>query len=203
VGYSCASMDLMEDTALAIQHFERFKIEGTDRHDELGEKYLRLYGLLNAVYLQQNAALNMYEVFRVSSKSDLKSKIDTLGITQVRHKLASHTLNYEDFDNKGTDFFIIVRAELKGDKVAFQSYLTGKSNIVNLSELLNDHTEIMITALDNICEKSINTLYKTNPDKQTEFDQKLKLVRLERDGDVVVRTPEQDIVIKISHRKDP
>ena len=38
-GLLCASMDLVEDTTLAIQNFEKFEIEGPTKYNDLGEKY--------------------------------------------------------------------------------------------------------------------------------------------------------------------
>jgi hypothetical protein len=46
----CVSMDVIEDTCEALQHFEA---EGIG--DGVGEKYLKLYGVLQAVSLQQDA----------------------------------------------------------------------------------------------------------------------------------------------------
>ena len=46
----CVSMDTLEDTCEALLHFES---EGIG--DNTGEKYLNLYGILQAVFLQQDA----------------------------------------------------------------------------------------------------------------------------------------------------
>lgn len=46
----CTSLDIVEDTALALREFEERALGTTE-----GERYLRLYGFLQAVVLQQDA----------------------------------------------------------------------------------------------------------------------------------------------------
>jgi len=55
----CTSMDIIGDTTLAIHDFKKVGISQDD-----GEKYLRLYGLLQAVYLQQDAIKFLFEVIK-------------------------------------------------------------------------------------------------------------------------------------------
>jgi len=52
-------MDTIGDTTLAIDHFNKTGI-GQDE----GEKYLRLYGLLQAVYLQQDAIKFLFQTIK-------------------------------------------------------------------------------------------------------------------------------------------
>lgn len=57
----CASMDTIGDTTLAINDFQEKGIGKAN-----GERYLRLYGLLQAVFLQQDAIKFLYEVIQTS-----------------------------------------------------------------------------------------------------------------------------------------
>jgi len=57
----CASMDIIGDTTLAIQNFKE-----TGIGQNTGEKYLKLYGLLQAIYLQQDAIKFLFEVIKKS-----------------------------------------------------------------------------------------------------------------------------------------
>lgn len=41
---------VFEDTELAKRDFEQFDFQGSARHKNIGEKYLRLYGILNSFY---------------------------------------------------------------------------------------------------------------------------------------------------------
>ncbi|MGH7205709.1 MAG: hypothetical protein ACREI2_05825 [Nitrospiraceae bacterium] len=53
----CVAMDTLEDTELALAHYFNY---GLGRSDE--ERYLRLYGVQQAVYLQQDAIRALVEV---------------------------------------------------------------------------------------------------------------------------------------------
>jgi len=55
----CASMDTIDDTALAIEYFKETGIGQDD-----GERYLKLYGLLQAIYLQQDAIKFLFQVIK-------------------------------------------------------------------------------------------------------------------------------------------
>lgn len=52
------ALDTAEDTTLALSHYENEGI-GLDE----GEKYLRLYGFLQAIFLQQDAIKKLHELF--------------------------------------------------------------------------------------------------------------------------------------------
>ena len=54
----CAAMDILDDTCLAIENYES---HGSGNSD--AEKYLRLYGLLQGVFLQQDSIRHLYETF--------------------------------------------------------------------------------------------------------------------------------------------
>ena len=49
---------VFEDTELAKKDFNEFGLQGACRHSNTGEKYLRLYGILNSFYQQFLALRN-------------------------------------------------------------------------------------------------------------------------------------------------
>lgn len=87
-------IDLIEDTECAIVEYY------TDglcvKQNSLGEKYLRLYGILNAVSLQIEAIIELIELFKVPNKKTLKKDLKALKISQIRNKIGSHTVKYID-----------------------------------------------------------------------------------------------------------
>ncbi|OGR22724.1 MAG: hypothetical protein A2277_04460 [Desulfobacterales bacterium RIFOXYA12_FULL_46_15] len=85
--YILASEDILEDSNAAIASFLRFGVSGPTKYDDLGEKYLRLYGVLNATYLQQYAILNLYKFFQCTNLNSLKNEIESLKIRELRNKL--------------------------------------------------------------------------------------------------------------------
>jgi hypothetical protein len=54
----CVAMDTLDDTCLALEDYEAAGL-GT----ESGEKYLRLYGMLQAVFLQQDCICTLHAIF--------------------------------------------------------------------------------------------------------------------------------------------
>ena len=52
------AMDIVDDASTAIDHVERFGLGGPTKYNDVGEKYLRLYGLLSATYIQQQSIGN-------------------------------------------------------------------------------------------------------------------------------------------------
>ena len=54
----CATMDTLEDTCLALEYYEFYGLG-----DEIGGIYLKLYGLLQAVVLQQDSIRLLYRTF--------------------------------------------------------------------------------------------------------------------------------------------
>lgn len=196
-GLLCASMDLVEDTSLAIQNFEKFHLEGPTKYQDDGEKYIRLYGLLNAVYLQQWAVLSMYKVFQVPQLNKLKQEVNRLRITELRHKLAAHTVNYScDKSTNRVDWFVLSRVDLRGTEVAYMSYLTDQHEKVDLKKPMHQHVQLMVVSLDKVFEKAIKTVYETGPEKLKAFLGELELLRSEVAGDIIVRLPEQGRVLK-------
>ena len=72
-----SSMDALEDTHYAISAFvaAASKLEPKHQKRELGERYLRTYGVMQAFVIQQDAALNLHV---------------SLGMPQPNFKLLNH-----------------------------------------------------------------------------------------------------------------
>ena len=58
----CSLMDVIGDTELAKKHFFNYGIDGPTKILDYGEQYLRLYGILNALYLQKSAIFEFLEL---------------------------------------------------------------------------------------------------------------------------------------------
>ena len=54
----CVAMDTMGDTCLSLEYYEASGIG-----NKCGEKYLKLYGLLQAIFLQQDSIRRIYRIF--------------------------------------------------------------------------------------------------------------------------------------------
>jgi hypothetical protein len=58
-----SSLDTIGDSQFAITTFQNHKIENGQKFNT-GENYLRLYGILSAVYIQQQALLKLSDLFK-------------------------------------------------------------------------------------------------------------------------------------------
>jgi len=105
----CSSIDVIEDTQLAIESYVNREFE-----EKIGTLYLAVYGLLQALFLQQDATRHLnqalgFEDINFSNFQELKTvrdiRNDAIGHPTKRehkkpvsyHYLSRATLNYEGF----------------------------------------------------------------------------------------------------------
>ena len=86
-----ACIDLTEDTQFAISEFYENGLKTKACND--GEMYLRLYGVLNAIYLQMQSAIGLIELFKIPNKKKITQELKALKIIDVRNKIGAHTPN--------------------------------------------------------------------------------------------------------------
>jgi hypothetical protein len=189
--FLCAAMDIIGDASSAIGHIARFGLSGPTKYDDLGEKYLRLYGLLSATYVQQEAVLEVYRIMSVGDYKKAKSGVEALQIRKLRHKLSSHGTAYKS--EAGTlEAYAPLRFEIRDNSVTavnFTKVLTSTiMEPVNITEAIGAHSELLIELLDSTIEKSIETLFKGQDDKKPKHRENLKHLRIEREGGLVMKT---------------
>lgn len=188
--FICASMDIVGDACAAISHFLQFGLDGPTKYNDVGEKYLRLYGVLNATYIQQEAVLKLYKLTNAPNLKEARSKVEVLQMREVRHKLGAHSTDYLNSTTGQVESYIPVRATLSSFICEYFNNETFSSKRVDLRECLNKHHEVLIDFMDKIYEKTIKTLYRGERERLREFTEKLKDLRIIKDGGLVVATPE-------------
>lgn len=193
-GILCASMDVIDDSLLGIENFLRFGIDGPTKYGDMGEKYIRLYGALNATYLQQQAVINLFKISNTDSPGSAQEMINSLLIRTIRHKIGAHAVDYDNKHEEVTESFVPVRFNLGGMACSYYNNRTLKQETVNLQEAIVEHLDLMATLYANLYKKSVCTIYKSNPEKKellikNVFDGKAKL-----NGHVVVRSPSGDVM---------
>ena len=65
---------LLEDTSDATDNYNKFGLDGPTKYENIGEKYLRLYGILNAAYMQFITCHEFYRMFKVSGHKKFKKE---------------------------------------------------------------------------------------------------------------------------------
>lgn len=185
--FVCVAMDILGDASLALHNFVEFGIDGPTKYDDTGEKYLRLYGLLSAAYVQQQAALKLHNLMNCTGQKEFKRRADGLQIRVLRHQLASHSLDCMDFANKSISAFVPVRIDLGGFNCTVTENRGDRSISYNLRQAVKEHCTFMLDLLDAIYEKSYKTLFKNNKVKLAEHAEKLEDLRKAKAGYLVLK----------------
>jgi hypothetical protein len=185
-GFICTAMNIVGDASCAVDNFLQFGLDGPTKYNDVGEKYLRLYGVLNATYIQQHAIHNLYKLTNVPNARDAMKKIEALKIRDVRHRLGAHSNDYLNNKSRKLESFVPVRISLSGFNCEYINNETLKIAYVNLQDCLTEHMTLMIDLLDKIYEKTVKTLYKSEKKKRDEFIEKLHELRIIREGGVVI-----------------
>ena len=121
-----------------------------------------------------------------------------LKIRETRNKLASHRDNYGKGKKKDA-IFLFCRISLSDTNVSCFGN-RAKLEELDLSNLVLEHSNIIIEMLDNILGKGISFIYKTNKRLKAEYLEKLEDIRQIREGSIVIRLPKRKkILIKKSH----
>lgn len=146
----CAAMDLMRDSQLAKDNFKQFELEGPTKYNELGEKYLRLFGILNAVNLQRHAIISIAKFSNHGNVKKLKDELADSEIVELRHMAASHNLGYNDNENINVN--MTVRNELNGTRVGTFS-MNNRIEVIDVQEKMAVFDKIIIRELFDSVER--------------------------------------------------
>jgi len=91
-----AAIDLLDDTEYAIiSAFEYQLGDLNNKNRDVNGMYLRLYGILNAVYLQMSAYQELVELLKFCNKYELKKIFKSLNIYKLRNIAGAHTLDFD------------------------------------------------------------------------------------------------------------
>jgi hypothetical protein len=183
------AMYIVGDTSIAIQNFLRFGLDGPTKYDDGGERYLRLYGLSNASYIQQDAVLKLYTLLNVPDPKKAKERIDRLQIRSLRHKVGAHGIDYMNKNIGKIETFVPVRARLGQFTCEYMNNETQAIQRVDLKEYIEEHSKLIVELLARIYEKAAKTAYKGNEKKLQKHKEKLHDLKIIGDGGVVMKLP--------------
>jgi len=195
--FICVAMDVVGDAALALRNFLRFSLDGPSRYEDVGERYLRLYGLLSAAYVQQQAVLKLYSLMNCPKPKDVQAEFNELDIRTLRHQLASHSLDFLAPGESKAQAFVPVRIGLLGFECMVTENRGGATRTVQLDEAILEHCKAVTSVLDRVYEKSVKTLFKGQSKKIAEFQEKLKDLRFVRDGNMILRGGDEENPVQI------
>lgn len=188
--FICTAMDVVGDASGAVRNFLKFGLDGPTRYQDVGEGYLRLYGLLSATYIQQQAVLKLYELMNVPNPRQVRGLLEALELRQLRHKLASHSTDYSPAKDAQVQTYVPIRMGIGGFHCLYADNEQSKQTSVDLEKAIEEHCSLMISTLDSVYAKTFRTLYKGQSTKLHEFSERLADLRTERDGGLVLKVSE-------------
>jgi hypothetical protein len=109
-----------------------------------------------------------------------------LEIRLLRHKLSSHGTDYLNPQTGEMEAHVPIRFELQNASVSYVSSASRGSETVDLQAALEAHFKLMIDVMDEIIDKSIDTIYKRFDKKKIEFGERLSELRIEKEGGLVI-----------------
>lgn len=173
-----ACIDLTEDTQFAINEFYENGLKTT--HSD-GEMYLRLYGILNAIYLQNQALIELIELFKIPHKKQIDTDFKNLDIIKIRNKIGAHTPNYisDNINSKRkTESYRLAQASISkwGNQLLIVSSFDECEDI-DLMPAIKKFTELVEFHLDKICEKGLKTLFKNKSEFKDWMEYRVNYVR--------------------------
>lgn len=193
--FVCAAMDVIGDSESAIESFMRFGLEGPSRYEDTGEKYLRLYGLLSATYVQQESVVELYRLMNVPNPKDARKKVAALSIRVLRNKLASHSVNFKNAESGELEAYAPVQISLQGYSCEVASLTLDPPKRIDLKAALKESTAVLVELLDEVYEKTYKTLFKGQTKKLAEFKERLNDLRVIKDGGMVIHTSGKKIIL--------
>ncbi len=167
-------IDLMEDTEEAICYFSKYGLQKFNAYDnnDIGELYLKLYGILNAVFQQISCISEIFEVCRINNKSVVNKKLRELKIYELRNIAGAHTINYketaeylpEDFQK---NFFRITQIQLTAKGTNLHA-VDGFQNLreYDLYGLIMEYNKISEEILYDTCLKYLDSIFSIAKSKK-------------------------------------
>jgi|JI6StandDraft_1071083.scaffolds.fasta_scaffold13747_3 hypothetical protein len=159
-----ASIDLLDDTEYAIiSAFEYQLGDLGNKNKDFNGIYLRLYGILNAVYLQMSAFEELACLLNYSSRDNITDLFKQLDIYKLRNIAGAHTLDYKYdptiLENEQKTSFRIYQCYLEetGNNISALSQ-HGKILEYNLLDILNEYEEKARALLILITKHAIKNL---------------------------------------------
>ncbi|MDA2913958.1 hypothetical protein MYX77_08380, partial [Acidobacteriia bacterium AH_259_A11_L15] len=147
----CSSLDVIEDTELAMAAYSAGEFGESD-----GARYLATYGLLQALFLQQDAVFHMCEALGIPKRLDEFEKL--IEIREIRHVSIGHpTKKDRSKSRQPTSYHFISQPTLRPDGFQLLSlYADGRSEFkdVSIIELIEDQrkhvSEILISVVSEL-----------------------------------------------------
>lgn len=188
-------IDLLEDTEYAINDFEKFGLDGPTKFDNVGERYLRLYGFLNAVNSQKSIATTLHEIFKIpEAKKDFTKRLKGLKIIDTRHMIASHSVDYSD--GNGRDFFRVSMTTVRNKGENIHIHSKDKFIQVDLIKELKEFRIVLHSEFLKIVKHLLKRFTDPKSKVHAEMSNEIEAVEGKMEGSIVIDTPKGKVIIR-------
>jgi len=150
----CSSMDVIEDTDLAIESYVNREFE-----EKTGTLYLAVYGLLQALFIQQNAVIHLIQSLNLGG-IDLSSFPKLKTVRNIRNDAIGHPTKREH--KKPISYHYLSRATLNYEGfqlLSFYSNGSHKFKDINITKCIADQNvdirSILSKIIDSLREEEI------------------------------------------------
>ena len=168
-----SALDTIGDSNFAIIVYLNSKNE--DKSTNSGIEYLKLYGVLSAIYIQQQSILKLLELFKINNLNAKKKEFEVLEITFLRHCISAHPINYNlsgekvSFKIVRTSLYQVGKVEVCDQTNSFKTY--------DIFKAIETYKSIAENMMKIISEKLIENIYKSAENKMEELKNKLSLIK--------------------------
>lgn len=145
-----ACIDQLEDAQYAIIDFLENGLYIKEKNQ--GEMYLRLYGVLNACYLQFGVLVDLIRLFNFPNQKEIRTQLKNTDAIKLRNKIGSHSTGYID-QNNNFNYFKITQSSLdkKGNDIVLVrngskvEHVNLTQNIINFQKSVEYYLEQIIS----------------------------------------------------------
>jgi hypothetical protein len=143
----CSSMDVIGDTELAFSNY----LSDIDKPTQQGELYYLIYGIIQALYVQQDAVRHLSESLDLGYKNNhVLRKIRDLRNNSIGHP-TERSHGAED-----TSYNFITRGTMKRSGfMLMKSFVDGNTTFIDIDipKLINDQRAVLENVLCDVVEK--------------------------------------------------
>ncbi|MCE3295881.1 MAG: hypothetical protein K0R65_1595 [Crocinitomicaceae bacterium] len=174
------SIDLIEDSQIAIEEFENAKSDGKD-----GRSTLLIYGLLQSFFLQQDALYHLYKCV-INDKIKLIEFFDLFSfdkeVREVRNDIAGHPT-----DRNKTEFYFIAKGTISKYRFTYAGYTPNFRKVeVDLKAFISKQFDFTYRVQQTI-QDDINKKIEMKKTEHRDIKLKEMIVGLDRNIQLIYR----------------
>lgn len=136
-----AAMDTIEDTQLAIGSFE---IDSESK--DTGKEYLKVYGLFQAIFMQQDAVKNLAEGLNLA-KVDIATDSKASAVRELRNKYFGH---HKYQRNGATTYHGVARITVGNNSISAWTWPKFSTEEINIKESIESNTTYIVKTLEEV-----------------------------------------------------